>query len=140
MQRATKTPLGDAIRRVIAARDTFCVFQPLVDLRTQKVFAYESLARTKAPEFEGPMQLFAAAVSEGLTGELGRLSYRVAGAERIDEIGGARRQRSDFDDSLRPNDERVLAFPIEGDLARFAVPNIQAPYREGRQCRSYDVH
>ena len=73
MQRATKTPLGDAIRRVIAARDTFCVFQPLVDLRTQKVFAYESLARTKAPEFEGPMQLFAAAVSEGLTGELGRV-------------------------------------------------------------------
>ena len=49
------------------------MFQPLVDLRTQKVFAYESLARTKAPEFEGPMQLFAAAVAENVTGELGRL-------------------------------------------------------------------
>jgi EAL domain-containing protein (putative c-di-GMP-specific phosphodiesterase class I) len=58
---------------VIEEGDTFCVFQPLVDLRTQKVFAYESLARTKAPEFEGPMQMFAAAVAEGLTGELGRL-------------------------------------------------------------------
>jgi EAL domain-containing protein (putative c-di-GMP-specific phosphodiesterase class I) len=70
---ATKAPLGDAIRRVIDQGDTFCVFQPLVDLRTRKVFAYESLARTKAPEFEGPMQLFAAAVAEGLTGELGRV-------------------------------------------------------------------
>lgn len=73
MKRATKSPLGEAIRRVIEDRDCYSVFQPLVDLRTQKIFAYESLARTKAPEFEGPMQLFAAAVSEGLTGELGRL-------------------------------------------------------------------
>jgi EAL domain-containing protein (putative c-di-GMP-specific phosphodiesterase class I) len=73
VQRATKTPLGEAIRRLIDAEDCFCVFQPLVDLRTQKVFAYESLARTKSRDFEGPMQMFAAAVSEGLTGELGRL-------------------------------------------------------------------
>jgi EAL domain-containing protein (putative c-di-GMP-specific phosphodiesterase class I) len=73
VQRATKSPLGEAIRRVIDARDCFSVFQPLVDLRTQKIFAYEALARTKAPEFEGPMQMFAAAVSENLTGELGRL-------------------------------------------------------------------
>ncbi len=49
------------------------MFQPLVDLRTQKIFAYESLARTTSPEFEGPMQMFAAAVSENATGELGRL-------------------------------------------------------------------
>ena len=73
MRRATKSPLGDAIHRVIAARDVFCVYQPLVDLKTQRVFAYEALARTKAPEFEGPMALFAAAVGEGVTGELGRL-------------------------------------------------------------------
>ncbi len=51
----------------------FCVYQPVVELKTQKVFAYEALARTKAPEFEGPLQLFAAAVGEGVTGELGRL-------------------------------------------------------------------
>ena len=73
MRRATKSPLGEAIRRLIDAKNCFCVFQPLVDLRTQKVFAYESLARTKSPDFEGPMQMFAAAVAEGLTGELGRL-------------------------------------------------------------------
>ncbi|NVB77218.1 MAG: EAL domain-containing protein [Kofleriaceae bacterium] len=78
MRRATKSPLGDAIHRVIAAREVFCVYQPLVDLKTQKVFAYEALARTKAPEFDGPMALFAAAVGEGVTGELGRLLRSMA--------------------------------------------------------------
>jgi EAL domain-containing protein (putative c-di-GMP-specific phosphodiesterase class I) len=58
---------------VIETRDVFCVFQPLVDLKTQKIFAYESLARTKCKAFENPMQMFAAAVSEGMTGELGRM-------------------------------------------------------------------
>jgi EAL domain-containing protein (putative c-di-GMP-specific phosphodiesterase class I) len=55
-----------------------CVFQPLVDLKTAKIFAYEALARTKAPEFDGPMALFAAAVAENLTGELGRLLRALA--------------------------------------------------------------
>lgn len=73
MRRPTKTPLGDAIRRVLDDRDVFCAFQPIIDLKTQKIFAYESLARTKAPEFDGPMSLFAAAVGEGVTGELGRM-------------------------------------------------------------------
>jgi EAL domain-containing protein (putative c-di-GMP-specific phosphodiesterase class I) len=65
--------MGDAIHRVIAERDVMCVFQPVVDLKTAKIFAYESLARTKAPEFDGPLALFAAAVAENMTGELGRL-------------------------------------------------------------------
>ncbi|HEY5922279.1 MAG TPA: EAL domain-containing protein [Kofleriaceae bacterium] len=73
MRRSTKSPLGEAIQRLIETRNCFVVFQPLVDLRSQKVFAYEALARTKAPEFEGPMQMFAAAVAENYTGELGRL-------------------------------------------------------------------
>lgn len=65
--------MGDAIRDVIDAKDVWCAFQPIVDVRTQKIFAYESLARTKSPHFDGPMQLFAAAVAENATGELGRL-------------------------------------------------------------------
>jgi EAL domain-containing protein (putative c-di-GMP-specific phosphodiesterase class I) len=73
VKRATKSPLGDAIRRLIDARDCFCVYQPLVDLRTTKIFAYESLARTKCADFEGPMQMFASAVAENCTGELGRI-------------------------------------------------------------------
>jgi EAL domain-containing protein (putative c-di-GMP-specific phosphodiesterase class I) len=66
------------IRRVIAERDVFIVYQPLVDLKSHKVFAYEALARTRAPEFEGPLQLFAAAVAERCTGELGRLLRRLS--------------------------------------------------------------
>jgi len=73
VKRPTKSPLGDAIRRVIETRDCFCVFQPVVDLKTQKVFAYEALARTKSIDFDGPLSLFAAAVAENVTGELGRL-------------------------------------------------------------------
>lgn len=73
MRRATKSPDPTAVRRVIDTRQVHVVFQPIVDLKTQKIFAYEALARTKAPEFGGPMELFAAAVAEGLTGELGRL-------------------------------------------------------------------
>ncbi|HTR50114.1 MAG TPA: EAL domain-containing protein [Kofleriaceae bacterium] len=61
------------IRRVIASREVRIVFQPVVDLKTRKVFAYEALARTSAPEFDGPLALFAAAVAESCTGELGRL-------------------------------------------------------------------
>jgi EAL domain-containing protein (putative c-di-GMP-specific phosphodiesterase class I) len=63
---------------VLDAGDVYCAFQPIVDLRTQRTFAYESLARTNAPEFDGPMSLFAAAVSEGVTGELGRLLRKLS--------------------------------------------------------------
>src|SRR6478752_9138857 len=70
--------MGEAIHRVISERDVFCAFQPIVDLKTGKTFAYESLARTKAPEFDGPMALFAAAVAENVTGELGRLLRRLS--------------------------------------------------------------
>ena len=66
-------PNGDAIRRVIAQREVSIVYQPLVDLRLQKIFAYEALARTKAPEFDGPLALFAAATAHDCVGELGRI-------------------------------------------------------------------
>ena len=66
-------PVVSAIRRVIAERQVHVVFQPVVDLKTRKIYPYEALARTKAPEFDGPMALFAAAVAETCTGELGRL-------------------------------------------------------------------
>lgn len=55
-----------------------CVFQPVVDLKTAKIFAYEALARTNAPEFDGPTALFAAAAAETMTGELGRLLRTIA--------------------------------------------------------------
>jgi EAL domain-containing protein (putative c-di-GMP-specific phosphodiesterase class I) len=62
-----------AIRRVIEQREVSIVYQPVVDLTTRKIFAYEALARPKTEDFKGPLELFAAAVAEGCTGELGRL-------------------------------------------------------------------
>ena len=73
MARPTKPPPVSAIRRVIDERDVYVVYQPVFDFKREKIFAYESLARTKSKDFEGPMALFAAAMTEGCTGELGRL-------------------------------------------------------------------
>ena len=60
------------IRRVLDARDFKVVYQPLVDLATRKIFAYEALVRSRAEDFDSPMSLFAAAVEHNCTGELGR--------------------------------------------------------------------
>ena len=67
------------IHRVIEQRQVAIHYQPLVDLKTQKIFAYEALARPQKTDFEGgPMQMFAAAVAENLTGELGRLLRQIS--------------------------------------------------------------
>lgn len=58
---------------MIDERELTVVYQPLVDLKTRKVFAYEALVRSKAPEFTSPPALFDAAVAAECTGELGRL-------------------------------------------------------------------
>ncbi|HEU0030681.1 MAG TPA: EAL domain-containing protein [Kofleriaceae bacterium] len=73
MKAATVPPPSFAIRRVVDNREVRIVYQPLVDLRSRKVFAYEALVRSKAPEFTNPLQLFAAAVDHSCVGELGRV-------------------------------------------------------------------
>ena len=74
MPRVTRPPpLRSAIRRVIDNVEMRIVYQPVVDLRTRTIFAYEALVRCSAPEFDNPLKLFAAAVEAGVTGELGRL-------------------------------------------------------------------
>lgn len=79
MSRNTRPlPPNLAIRRVLDARDVRVVYQPVVDLRTQKVFAYEALVRSKSPEFESPMALFKAAIDHSCAGELGRLIRELA--------------------------------------------------------------
>ena len=62
-----------AIKRVIDTRDVKVVYQPIVDLKTKKIFAYEALVRSKSDDFDGPMSLFAAAVKHTVTGQLGRI-------------------------------------------------------------------
>lgn len=67
-----------AIRRVIDAREIKVVYQPLVDLKTKRTFAYEALVRSTSPDFDSPMSLFAAAVQHSCTGELGRAIREMA--------------------------------------------------------------
>jgi len=67
-----------AIRRVLDARDVKVVYQPLVDLKTRKIFAYEALVRSKSADFDSPMSLFDAAVQHSCTGELGRIIRELA--------------------------------------------------------------
>lgn len=67
-----------AIRRLLDTRALKVVYQPVVDLKTKKIFAYEALVRSKSPDFESPMSLFAAAVQHSCTGELGRIIRELA--------------------------------------------------------------
>jgi EAL domain-containing protein (putative c-di-GMP-specific phosphodiesterase class I) len=71
-------PNDSPIRQLLAERNLFVVFQPIVDLKTQRIFAHEGLVRTKSPHFNGPPALFEAAVVEKCTGELGRLIREIA--------------------------------------------------------------
>jgi EAL domain-containing protein (putative c-di-GMP-specific phosphodiesterase class I) len=52
--------------------DLSVVFQPIVDLRSRKVFAYEALVRCKTPGLDSPPRLFEHAVENGYAGRLGR--------------------------------------------------------------------
>lgn len=49
------------------------VFQPIVDLKTRKTFAYEALARPYDGTFPNPIAMFEAAVEAGRVADLGRL-------------------------------------------------------------------
>lgn len=66
------------IRRVLDTRSLKVVYQPIVDLRTKKIFAYEALVRANREDFDSPMSLFAAAVQHSCTGELGRVIREMA--------------------------------------------------------------
>ncbi|MFO0678664.1 MAG: EAL domain-containing protein [Polyangiaceae bacterium] len=70
-----------AARRVgqlVDFEDLSVVFQPIVRLRTMRVFAYEALVRCRIPAYKNPMVLFDRAVAEGCTGELGRMIREIA--------------------------------------------------------------
>ena len=53
-------------------------YQPLVDLSSHKIFAYEALARSRSQRFRGPLPTFAAALQENCCGELGLILRSLA--------------------------------------------------------------
>jgi EAL domain-containing protein (putative c-di-GMP-specific phosphodiesterase class I) len=63
---------------VVSAGNLRVVFQPIVRLSTNEVFAYECLVRCIAPGLESPLTLFEQASSIGFVGRLGRAIREVA--------------------------------------------------------------
>jgi len=59
--------------RSLTANDINMVFQPIVEVATGALFAYEALVRCKLPQFAAPQILLAAAESEKACGHLGRI-------------------------------------------------------------------
>jgi EAL domain-containing protein (putative c-di-GMP-specific phosphodiesterase class I) len=67
-----------AIEQVIDAQEFMVVYQPLVDLQSGEVFAYEALLRSKSPHFSNPLQMFEAALHADCVSELGRVVRELA--------------------------------------------------------------
>jgi EAL domain-containing protein (putative c-di-GMP-specific phosphodiesterase class I) len=67
-----------SVKEALAAGKIYVAFQPIVDLRRQRIFAYEALARSNDPAYAGPLPLLKAAIEEDCLGELGREIRRMA--------------------------------------------------------------
>jgi EAL domain-containing protein (putative c-di-GMP-specific phosphodiesterase class I) len=63
--------------RGLTRSDLDVVFQPIVDLSTRRIFAYEALTRCKWPEYANPAVLFSHAADEVACGRLGRIIREV---------------------------------------------------------------
>ena len=66
------------IKELIAEQGITVVFQPLVEVSTGDIFAYETLVRCSAEEFRAPPVLIQAAIDAGMIGVLGRLIRELA--------------------------------------------------------------
>lgn len=108
------------------------VFQPIVDLHTGALFAYETLARPKSPHFSGPLELFGAAVQAGRVGELGRLHREqvLAVAPRMPLFLNVSPGEFDYPWLVRPDD------PIFLHRAQVYIEVTEsAPLSHFEQCR-----
>lgn len=62
----------------LTSEDLNIVFQPIVDVRSQRIFAYEALTRCQWPTLSNPEILFQRASEEHACGRLGRLIRKIA--------------------------------------------------------------
>ncbi|TQS45604.1 EAL domain-containing protein [Cryptosporangium phraense] len=87
LEPAQKAPCDDAerIRSILDAGAVRMVFQPIVELSTGKVVAFEALARFDDPALPTPAHAFAAADRAGLGVELELLAVQRA-LERLDDL------------------------------------------------------
>ena len=82
------------------------VFQPIVDMREGKIFAYEALCRSRVPQFENPPAMIEAASAAGRIGELGRLQRSLASKNCPDWPIFVNISPNEFDEAwlVRPDD------------------------------------
>jgi EAL domain-containing protein (putative c-di-GMP-specific phosphodiesterase class I) len=67
-----------ALGRMVQPGHLSVVFQPIVKVETQELYAYEALVRCQLPEFRNPLVLFEHAVSNQCAGRLGRMIREIA--------------------------------------------------------------
>ncbi len=96
----------DAVHQAIDQCMITMVYQPIVELATGKVFAYEALCRSRVPQFDSPPALIEAATAAGRIGELGRLQRRLASRNCPDHRIFLNISPHEFDDVflVRPDD------------------------------------
>lgn len=73
-----KTARQDGENVLVHPHELSVVFQPIVEMATGRLFAYEALVRCAVPRFNNPLTLFAHAVNEGHCGRLGRMIRDIA--------------------------------------------------------------
>lgn len=93
-----------SVRDVLDNRRITVVFQPIVDLATLRVFAYETLLRCAG--YASPVNLVEAAAKEHLTGRLGRMVRELALAGCPDHPLFLNIDPTEFDEGwlVRPDD------------------------------------
>jgi EAL domain-containing protein (putative c-di-GMP-specific phosphodiesterase class I) len=73
------SPIGDSpIYHTVETRNVNVVFQPIVDIKKRRTFAYEALVRPKDKFFRDPVHLFEEAAKHKLAGALGRIIREIA--------------------------------------------------------------
>lgn len=81
----------EAIHHLIDERLIHFNFQPIVDLRTGSIYAYEALMRSSSDAFKGPLEILAVATAQSQLAQLERLVYSVVLEtldRHIDELTG----------------------------------------------------
>lgn len=83
----------EAINRLLDEELIYFVFQPIVDLRTGRIFAYEALMRPLLDNFKSPLEILSVAEAQSKLGQLERLVMFKAFAyaqEHLEELRDAK--------------------------------------------------
>ena len=99
-------PAVSAIEEAAHKKQLYVVFQPIVDLRTGRPFAYEALVRSKSKTFPDPPSILSAAIEAKVMGRIGRAIREAAANDCPDAPLFLNIHPNELDDSwlVRPDD------------------------------------